>query len=152
MAIGTIIMGLGYVFMMFASKEASGVEFGKAAMYWIFLAYLFHTIGELCTSPVSLSFITKLAPVKYASVMMGIYFAATGFGNKLAASIGEAAQLESFSGRMIANKELVYNFTEKVDIEVKVFENDQKIIKTINTYPIDEDKNFSDKSKSILKR
>jgi dipeptide/tripeptide permease len=151
MAIGTIIMGLGYVFMMFASKEASGVEFGKAAMYWIFLAYLFHTIGELCTSPVSLSFITKLAPVKYASVMMGIYFAATGFGNKLAGSIGEAAQLESFSGRMIANKELVYNFTEKVDIEVKVFENDQKIIKTINTYPIDQDKNFSIKAKIYLK-
>ena len=58
MAIGTIIMGLGYVFMMFASKEASAETFGKAAMYWIFLAYLFHTIGELCTSPVSLSFIS----------------------------------------------------------------------------------------------
>jgi len=54
MAIGTIIMGLGYVFMMFASQEASAETFGKAAMIWIFLAYLFHTIGELCTSPVSL--------------------------------------------------------------------------------------------------
>ena len=89
MAIGTIIMGLGYVFMMFASQEASAETFGKAAMMWIFLAYLFHTIGELCTSPVSLSFITKLAPLKYASIMMGVYFAMTGFGSKLAGLLGE---------------------------------------------------------------
>jgi POT family proton-dependent oligopeptide transporter len=46
------------------------------------VAYLFHTIGELCLSPVALSFITKLSPVKYASLMMGVYFAATGLGNK----------------------------------------------------------------------
>jgi POT family proton-dependent oligopeptide transporter len=44
-------------------------------MIWLVLAYLFHTIGEL--SPVALSFIT-LSPVKYASLMMGVYFAATG--------------------------------------------------------------------------
>ena len=53
-------------------------------MIWLVLAYLFHTIGELCISPVALSFITKLAPVKYASLMMGVYFAATGLGNKVA--------------------------------------------------------------------
>ena len=60
-------------------------------MYWLVLAYLFHTIGELCSSPVALSFITKLAPVKYASLMMGVYFAATGLGNKVAGVIGESA-------------------------------------------------------------
>ena len=58
-------------------------------MYWLVLAYLFHTIGELCLSPVALSFVTKLAPVKYASIMMGIYFAMTGFGSKLAGLLGE---------------------------------------------------------------
>jgi POT family proton-dependent oligopeptide transporter len=52
------------------------------------MAYLFHTIGELCISPVALSFITKLSPVKYASLMMGVYFAATGLGNKVAGIIG----------------------------------------------------------------
>jgi POT family proton-dependent oligopeptide transporter len=54
------------------------------------LAYLFHTIGELCLSPVALSFITKLSPVKYF-LMMGVYFAATGLGNKVAGIIGESA-------------------------------------------------------------
>jgi dipeptide/tripeptide permease len=117
MAIGTIIMGLGFVFMMFASKEASSETYGKAAMVWIFLAYLFHTIGELCASPVSLSFITKLAPLKYASIMMGIYFAATGFGNKLAGMIGESSQLEKYKGELVADVSTVNTFTEKTDVD-----------------------------------
>jgi len=143
MAIGTIIMGLGYVFMMFASKEASAETFGKAAMIWIFLAYLFHTIGELCTSPVSLSFITKLAPLKYGSIMMGIYFAATGFGNKLASNIGEASQLESYSAEMIASKDQLAQFIQQDSIEVKTKE---KGIHKIFDYPINQDLNFGFKS------
>lgn len=87
MAIGVIIMGLGFVFMVFASQQFQSQ--GASAMYWLVLAYLFHTIGELSSSPVALSFITKLAPVKYASLMMGVYFAATGLGNKVAGIVGE---------------------------------------------------------------
>ncbi len=94
MGVGTIIMGLGFVLMAGASKDASSTVFGTASFWWLAGAYLLHTIGELCASPTALSFITKLAPVKYASIMMGIYFAATGFGNKLAGSIGEASQTE----------------------------------------------------------
>jgi POT family proton-dependent oligopeptide transporter len=74
-------------------------------MHWLVLAYLFHTIGELCSSPVALSFITKLAPVKYASLMMGVYFAATGLGNKVAGILGENAseygEYAIFSGIVI---------------------------------------------------
>lgn len=146
MAIGTIIMGLGYVFMMFASKEASAIPFGKAAMMWIFLAYLFHTIGELCTSPVSLSFITKLAPVKYASIMMGVYFAATGFGNKLAGKIGESSQLDSYSGIVKVDKQTMLPFMEKEDIKIKTEDG----IQEINAFPIDEDKDFSLKTEVFL--
>ena len=138
MAIGTIIMGLGYVFMMFASNEASGEAFGKASMMWIFLAYLFHTIGELCTSPVSLSFITKLAPLKYASLMMGIYFAATGFGNKLAGSIGESSQLEPYSGQMVVAKQAVLPFMSKDTFKVKTTDG----FKDVFDYPINLDKDF----------
>lgn len=91
MASGIIIMGLGFIFMAGASAQyTAGGE--KAAMYWLVFAFLFHTIGELCSSPVSLSFITKLSPMKYASLMMGVYFAATGLGNKLAGVIGETSQ------------------------------------------------------------
>lgn len=89
MAIGTIIMGLGFVFMVFASNQFE--DEGSSSMFWLVMAYLFHTIGELCLSPVALSFITKLAPVKYASLMMGVYFAASGLGNKVAGIVGEAS-------------------------------------------------------------
>ena len=95
MAIGTIIMGSGFLLMAGASMEAGTEAYGRASMMWLIGAYLLHTIGELCASPVALSFITKLAPVKYAAIMMGVYFAATGFGNKLAGSIGEASQAEA---------------------------------------------------------
>ncbi|WP_223551099.1 peptide MFS transporter [Aestuariivivens sp. NBU2969] len=90
MIIGLIIMGTGFFFMSAAASEFNST--GASAMYWLVLAYLFHTIGELCISPVALSYITKLAPVKYASLMMGIYFAMTGFGNKLAGLLGESAE------------------------------------------------------------
>ena len=89
MIIGLIIMGTGFFFMSAASSEFETT--GSSAMYWLVLAYLFHTVGELCISPVALSYITKLAPLKYASLMMGVYFAMTGFGNKLAGLLGESA-------------------------------------------------------------
>jgi len=100
MAIGVIIMGWGFLFMSAASMQFEAE--GSSAMYWLVLAYLFHTIGELCASPVALSYITKLAPLKYASLMMGVYFAATGVGNKVAGLVGEwsqsAGELEIFTG------------------------------------------------------
>ena len=103
MAVGIIIMGFGFLFMVFAAMEFD--KSGSSSMIWLVLAYLFHTIGELCISPVALSFITKLAPVKYASLMMGVYFAATGLGNKVAGLVGESAsnfgELTVFSGIFI---------------------------------------------------
>jgi len=87
MIVGLIIMGVGFFFMSGATAQFEAT--GSSAMYWLVFAYLFHTIGELCLSPVALSFVTKLAPVKYASIMMGIYFAMTGFGSKLAGLLGE---------------------------------------------------------------
>jgi POT family proton-dependent oligopeptide transporter len=89
MAIGVIIMGWGFFFMSAASMQYE-VD-GLSSMHWLVLAYLFHTIGELCASPVALSFITKLAPDRWMAFMMGAYFAATGLGNKIAGLLGESA-------------------------------------------------------------
>ncbi len=95
MAIGVVIMGWGFFFMAIASGEvaydAAGQIVEKSGMQWLILAYLFHTLGELCASPVALSFITKLAPERWMAFMMGSYFAATGIGNKVAGLIGESA-------------------------------------------------------------
>jgi POT family proton-dependent oligopeptide transporter len=103
MAVGIIVMGSGFLMMSAAAIEVA--DGGKALLIWLVLSYLLQVLGELSLSPVALSFITKLAPVKYASIMMGIYFAATGLGNKLAGMVGElathAGELEVFTGIFI---------------------------------------------------
>lgn len=91
MIIGLGITGVGFLFMSAAASEYDST--GSSMMIWLVLAYLFHTVGELCLSPVSLSFVTKLAPAKYASIMMGIYFATTGLGNKAAGLLGESSSI-----------------------------------------------------------
>lgn len=100
MAIGTMVMGTGFLMMTGAALEAQTGT--KAMLIWLILSYLLQVIGELSISPVALSFITKLAPLKYSSIMMGVYFAATGLGNKVAGLVGELAQtageLEVFTG------------------------------------------------------
>ena len=89
-AVGIIIMGSGFVFMFLASMEAD--IYGKSSMYWLVLAYVFITIGELCASPVILSYITKLSPKRIISSIMGIYFATIGLGNKLAGTVGSYSE------------------------------------------------------------
>lgn len=92
MGIGTVITGFGFLLLAAAAIETSNSLDGKASIYWMLGAYFLHVVGELSISPVALSFITKLAPVKYASFMMGAYFMVSGLGNKVAGWIGEAAQ------------------------------------------------------------
>ena len=92
MGIGSIIMSFGFVALMGAAYDLSVSTLDKAPVYWLFLSYFLHVVAELSLSPVALSFITKLAPLKYASLMMGTYFAVVGIGNKLAGILGEAAQ------------------------------------------------------------
>ena len=92
MGIGTIITGFGFLMLAAAAMETMESLDGLASIYWLFGAYFLHVVGELCISPVALSFITKMAPAKFVSFMMGAYFFATALGNKLAGMIGEAAQ------------------------------------------------------------
>jgi len=92
MGLGTIITGFGFLMLAAAAVETMESLSGMASMYWLFGAYFLHVIGELCISPVVLSFITKMAPAKFVSFIMGAYFFATALGNKLAGLVGEAAQ------------------------------------------------------------
>ncbi|MBT3648503.1 MAG: peptide MFS transporter [Flavobacteriales bacterium] len=92
MAVGMIIMAVSFLALMGAVYDASLSAIGKAPIYWLLLSYFLHVVAELSISPVALSFITKLAPAKYASLTMGAYFAIVGIGNKAAGLLGEAAQ------------------------------------------------------------
>jgi POT family proton-dependent oligopeptide transporter len=96
MGLGNILLGTGFLFMVFAALQKQITETGeiiqKSHYVWLILAYLFHTIGELLISPVALSYITKLSPQKYVASVMGLYFAVTGLSNKLAAEIGKQSE------------------------------------------------------------
>jgi len=94
MFIGLFLVAIGFVFLVFAVFEMQAAADAKAGMMWLVLAYLFHTLGELCISPVGLSMITKLAPLRLASLMMGVWFLINFFANTLAGYIG------AFSGNM----------------------------------------------------
>lgn len=129
MAVGVIIMGLGFVFMVFATMEYENN--GEAALYWLVFAYLLHTIGELSASPVALSFITKLAPLRYGALMMGLYFAATGLGNKVAGVIGESSQAKRIEIQLDTDDySTLYSYVVEEDVE-EVFEKEKNF--TIKT-------------------
>jgi POT family proton-dependent oligopeptide transporter len=85
MAVGMIILGLGFVVMFFGQKLA-GTD-GKVSMGWLASVYLLHTIGELCLSPIGLSMVTKLAPVRVVSLAMGLWFVSSAVANYLAGNL-----------------------------------------------------------------
>ncbi|HEY6004381.1 MAG TPA: peptide MFS transporter [Anaeromyxobacter sp.] len=85
MALGLFLLGLGFVFLMAGGRRAdAGV---LVSPMWLVLAYLFHTFGELCLSPVGLSYVTKLAPARFASLLMGAWFLANAAANKIAGAL-----------------------------------------------------------------
>ncbi|MDB6085153.1 MAG: hypothetical protein JWN43_3034 [Gammaproteobacteria bacterium] len=84
-AIGVMLMGSGFLVMAAgAAIVARGV---KVTSYWLIVTYLLHTFGELCLSPVGLSYFTKLAPRRFVGQMMGMWFLAISLGNLVASLI-----------------------------------------------------------------
>ncbi|MFY9464613.1 MAG: peptide MFS transporter [Sediminibacterium sp.] len=82
MAMGLFLLALGYLWIAFGVKDVQpGV---KVSMIWLTGMYAMHTSGELCLSPIGLSLVNKLAPVKFASLLMAVWFTANAFANKLA--------------------------------------------------------------------
>lgn len=86
MGVGMVILGIGFWFMLgaVAERAANGDVAdvtNKAALMWLVMTYLLHTIGELCLSPVGLSVVTKLSPPKLASVMMAVWMLASSVAN-----------------------------------------------------------------------
>ena len=85
MAIGLGLVALGYVVIAIAVK---GLGIGdKVSMWWLIGLYVIHTIGELCLSPIGLSMVSKLAPLRLSSLMMGTWFLANAAANKFAGTL-----------------------------------------------------------------
>ena len=82
-AMGLLLVGIGFLVLVPAAAHAQGTG-ERVSPAWLTSLYLIHTFGELCLSPVGLSLVTKLAPRQIGGLMMGAWFLATAFGNKLA--------------------------------------------------------------------
>ena len=82
MALGLFFLALGYLWI---AKGVNNVQPGiKVSMIWLTGMYALHTMGELCLSPIGMSLVNKLSPLKFSSLLMAIWFTANAFGNKLA--------------------------------------------------------------------
>ncbi len=88
MYIGLAQVALGFIFLVIAVFEMQDTADARSSLIWLVLAYLFHTTGELCITPAGLSLVTKLAPLRLGSLMMGIWFLVNFFGSLLASYLG----------------------------------------------------------------
>jgi POT family proton-dependent oligopeptide transporter len=90
-ALALILLGGGYVFMVVGSHGTTPAN--RASMFWLVATYTMHTLGELCISPTGLSFVTRAAPARYVSFLMGIWFLSNAIANKVGGQI--AGQIEN---------------------------------------------------------
>ncbi len=89
-AIGMFLLALGMACVAFgAGGIDAGAKTASVSMIWLILVYLFHTLGELCISPVALSLVSKLSPARMIAFMFGVYYLAVAIGMKLAGVFGE---------------------------------------------------------------
>ena len=89
-AIGMFLLALGMACVAFgAGGIEAGAKTASVSMIWLVLVYLFHTLGELCISPVALSLVSKLSPARMIAFMFGVYYLAVAIGMKLAGVFGE---------------------------------------------------------------
>jgi POT family proton-dependent oligopeptide transporter len=88
-ALGLILVGVGFLALAYGSKDIpQGAETAAVSMLWLVLAYFFHTLGELCLSPVGLSYMSKLSPQKFVGLIFGFWFLASAIANLLAGLMG----------------------------------------------------------------
>jgi len=97
-AMGVFLCGFGFLALV-GGIEAS-TELGLTAVYFIFLIYLLHTLGELMVSPVGLSAVTKLAPTQAVGMTMGAWFLYSGLSNFLAGVIAKTTGAETIGGQL----------------------------------------------------
>ena len=85
MAFGLALVALGYVVIAYGVHGVDSQT--KISMWWLVALYLIHTIGELSLSPIGLSMVSKLAPLRFSSLLMGTWFLANAVANKFAGTL-----------------------------------------------------------------
>jgi POT family proton-dependent oligopeptide transporter len=84
-SLGLFLLAVGYLIIAIGVKDLDPSV--KVSMIWLVTLYTVHTFGELCLSPIGLSMVVKLAPVRFASLLMGVWFLSTATANKFAGDL-----------------------------------------------------------------
>jgi proton-dependent oligopeptide transporter, POT family len=92
-----MLLGLGYLVLVYGNKTQADATL-HVGLIWLFLAYFFHTIGELCLSPVGLSMITKLSVARMVGLMMGAWFMASALAHTVAGQIAKLTAADTIGG------------------------------------------------------
>ncbi|PKP97356.1 MAG: MFS transporter [Alphaproteobacteria bacterium HGW-Alphaproteobacteria-13] len=95
--LGIVQVGLGFLVLVFGIEHFVGPDF-RVPLLWLFLAYLFHTTGELCLSPVGLSMITRLSVPRVVGLMMGVWFLSSALAHTLAGLIAQETSTDTVAG------------------------------------------------------
>ena len=89
---GLMLLGVGMAALVIGAKNIPpGAQTASVSMIWLVLVYLFHTMAELCISPVGLSYVSKLVPARMIAFMFGVWYLAVAIANKVAGLLGENA-------------------------------------------------------------
>jgi POT family proton-dependent oligopeptide transporter len=108
--LGIVQVGLGFGMLILGAKFPDAA--GQVSMIWLILAYLLHTTGELCLSPVGLSAVTKLSISKVVGVSMGTWFLATALSETVATRIGRMAAIDTPRGEVVDVAAALAKYTE----------------------------------------
>lgn len=87
--IGFVFLGMGFLLLSLGSSEIPlGAKTASVSVLWLVGAYFFHTLGELCISPVGLSYVSKLVPERMIAITFGVWYLSIAIGNKIAGTMG----------------------------------------------------------------
>jgi len=95
--LGIVQVGLGFLVLVIGIEYFVGPQF-RVPLIWLFLAYLLHTTGELCLSPVGLSMITRLSVARVVGLMMGVWFLSSALAHTLAGLIAQSTSTDTVAG------------------------------------------------------
>ena len=101
--LGVVQVGLGFAALVYGARQADSN--GVVAAGWMALAYLLHTTGELCLSPVGLSMVTKLSVTRVVGLMMGVWFLSSAFAHYVAGLIAAGASVNETPGATVGGAE-----------------------------------------------
>jgi POT family proton-dependent oligopeptide transporter len=130
-SLGLFLLAVGYFIIAIGVKDLDPSV--KVSLFWLVTLYTVHTFGELCLSPIGLSMVVKLAPVRFASLLMGVWFLSTATANKFAGDLSSLYPEEVKLERTIKVSEFDFKAINNTEI-VKLKSLDSNLVKDLATY------------------